>query len=267
MGLLVDGKWNTDLYDTKSNGGRFVRQVAKFRDRVTANGSSGFRAEPGRYHLYVSLACPWASRALVFRKLKKLEDVITLSIVDPRMGHEGWVFSDYPGSIPDGVNGFNHLHEVYTAANPEFTGRVTVPAGRTFYDVAHELAEPVRLRRERDARSGIRQQWRVPLRCANAESVRFLSRVEYFRIASQCGTHFLLSCRPTTTKGGRKQGARLQCISPHGWCSCFCYSGKLRFWRWEVSYFGWRGNSAMILRDGRACAAFASGAGRNSRKQ
>ena len=124
-------------------------------------------------------------------------------------------------------------------------------------------------RRESDLRSGIRQQWRVPLRCGNAESVRFLPRVEYFQIASQCGTHFLLSCRPTTTKGGSQTGGGFKCISPHGWCSCFCYSGKLRFWRWEVSYFGWRGNSAMILRDGRACgcAVFASGAGRNSRKQ
>jgi glutathionyl-hydroquinone reductase len=127
MGLLVDGKWRKDWYDTKQTGGRFVREAAKFRGRVTADGSSGHPAEPGRYHLYVSLACPWASRALVFRKLKHLDDAISLSIVDPRMGDEGWVFSDYPGSTADTVNGFTHLYEVYTAAKPDFTGRVTVP--------------------------------------------------------------------------------------------------------------------------------------------
>ena len=127
MGLLVDGKWRTDWYDTKDTGGRFVRPAAKFRGRITADGSSGHAAEAGRYHLYVSLACPWASRTLVFRKLKRLDEVISLSIVDPRMGDEGWVFSDYPGSIPDTLNGFTRLHEVYTAAKPDFTGRVTVP--------------------------------------------------------------------------------------------------------------------------------------------
>ena len=127
MGLLVDGKWRTDWYDTTKTGGRFERGAAKFRDRVTADGSSGFRAEAGRYHLYVSLACPWASRTLIFRKLKRLEDVISLSIVDPHMADEGWVFSDAPGAIPDTVNGFTHVYEVYTAAKPGFTGRVTVP--------------------------------------------------------------------------------------------------------------------------------------------
>ena len=127
MGLLVDGKWRTDWYDTKDTGGRFVRPAAKFRGRITADGSSGHAAEAGRYHLYVSLAGPWASRTLVFRKLKRLDEVISLSIVDPRMGDEGWVFSDYPGSIPDTLNGFTRLHEVYTAAKPDFTGRVTVP--------------------------------------------------------------------------------------------------------------------------------------------
>jgi glutathionyl-hydroquinone reductase len=127
MGLLVDGVWCTEWYDTKKTGGRFMREAAKFRDRVTADGSSGYRAQPGRYHLYVSLACPWASRTVIFRKLKRLEDVISLSIVDPHMGDEGWVFTDTPGAIPDTVNGFTRLHQVYTAAKPDFTGRVTVP--------------------------------------------------------------------------------------------------------------------------------------------
>ena len=127
MGLLVDGVWQDQWYDTKSTGGRFVRTDAAFRNRVTSDGSSGFPAEPGRYHLYVSLACPWAHRTLIFRKLKKLEHAISLSIVDPFMGSAGWAFSDGPGCIPDTVNGTRFLHEIYTLAKPDYTGRVTVP--------------------------------------------------------------------------------------------------------------------------------------------
>ncbi len=127
MGLLVDGVWRTDWYDTKRTGGRFLREPTKFRDRVTADGSSGFAAEPGRYHLYVSLACPWACRTLVYRKLKRLEGVVSVSVVDPEMGDDGWVFSEAPGCTPATANGFTRLHEVYTAAKPDYTGRVTVP--------------------------------------------------------------------------------------------------------------------------------------------
>lgn len=127
MGLLVDGKWRTDWYDTKSTGGEFRRPQTLFRDQVTRDGSSGFPAEAGRYHLYVSLACPWACRTLVFRKLKHLESAISLSIVEPEMGEDGWRFGDGPGSIPDTVNGFTHLHQVYTAAKADYSGRVTVP--------------------------------------------------------------------------------------------------------------------------------------------
>jgi putative glutathione S-transferase len=133
MGLLVNGVWQDQWYDTKSTGGRFVRHDSVFRNWVTADGTKGqsgeggFKAEPGRYHLYVSLACPWAHRTLIFRKLKKLEDAISLSIVDPIMGEEGWTFSDFPGAIRDGVNGKNRLYEVYLLAKPDFSGRVTVP--------------------------------------------------------------------------------------------------------------------------------------------
>jgi len=127
MGLLVEGKWQDKWYDTKSTGGRFVRRESQFRDWITADGSSGFKAEPDRYHLYISLACPWAHRTLIFRKLKKLEDVISLSIVDPLMQENGWEFTDYPGSIRDTVNGSHYLHEIYTAAKADYTGRVTVP--------------------------------------------------------------------------------------------------------------------------------------------
>jgi putative glutathione S-transferase len=127
MGLLVEGKWQDKWYDTKSTGGRFVRRESQFREWVTADGSSGFKAEPGRYHLYVSLACPWAHRTLIFRELKKLEGVISLSIVDPLMEENGWEFSDYESSIEDSVNGSDYLHQIYTTAKPDYTGRVTVP--------------------------------------------------------------------------------------------------------------------------------------------
>ncbi len=127
MGLLVEGKWQDKWYDTKSTGGRFVRRESQFREWVTADGSSGFKAEPGRYHLYVSLACPWAHRTLLFRKLKKLEGMISLSIVDPLMEENGWEFSDYESSIEDSVNGSDYLHQIYTTAKPDYTGRVTVP--------------------------------------------------------------------------------------------------------------------------------------------
>lgn len=127
MGLLIDGEWHDKWYDTESTGGKFEREKTKFRNRVTADGSSGFKAEKNRYHLYVSLACPWAHRTLIFRKLKNLEDVISLSVVHPHMGENGWEFGEYPGSTGDTLNGFSYLHQVYTLAEPDFTGRVTVP--------------------------------------------------------------------------------------------------------------------------------------------
>jgi putative glutathione S-transferase len=133
MGLLVDGIWQDQWYDTSKTGGRFVRENAQYRNWVTADGSpgptgaGGFAAEPGRYHLYVSYACPWAHRTLVFRALKGLTDLITVSVVDPRMGGQGWEFGDFPGSTPDHVLGKARLYEVYLAAKADYTGRVTVP--------------------------------------------------------------------------------------------------------------------------------------------
>jgi putative glutathione S-transferase len=108
-------------------GGRFVRQASRFRDWVTADGSSGFRAEPGRYHLYVSRACPWAHRTIIGRRLKGLEDVITLSVVDPVRDERGWAFTEGPGHGPDTLNGFAFLSEAYLLSDPGFEGRVTVP--------------------------------------------------------------------------------------------------------------------------------------------
>ena len=133
MGMLVDGKWTQKGYDTASNEGRFKRSESQFRNWVTADGSAGpdgkggFKAESGRYHLYVSLACPWAHRALIFRRLKGLESHIGLSVVNWLMGKEGWTFAPGPGVVPDAVNHAQRLYEVYLAADPNYSGRVTVP--------------------------------------------------------------------------------------------------------------------------------------------
>ncbi|MBE1208217.1 glutathione S-transferase family protein [Aminobacter carboxidus] len=133
MGLLVEGKWQDRWYDTKSTGGKFVRSHAQWRDFVTADGkpaagrTRGFKAEPGRYHLYVSLACPWAHRTLIFRALKKLEDIISVSVVHHYMGENGWTFRAEDGATGDTLYGLDYLHQIYTMADPTYSGRVTVP--------------------------------------------------------------------------------------------------------------------------------------------
>lgn len=126
LGMLVDGRWVKER-EQEDPQGRFLRPSTTFRQRVTADGSSGFLAEGDRYHLYISLACPWAHRTLLMRQIKGLEEAISLSVVDPEMLDEGWVFSEGPGCIPDTVNGSQYLREVYLKAEPQFTGRVTVP--------------------------------------------------------------------------------------------------------------------------------------------
>jgi putative glutathione S-transferase len=133
MGLLVEGKWHTDWYDTKSTHGKFVRKDAHFRNWVTADGQpgptgkGGFKAESGRYHLYVSLACPWAHRTMIFRAFKGLEEMISISVVNSYMADEGWTFEPGNGVIADSVNNKTRMHEVYSQAMPDYTGRVTVP--------------------------------------------------------------------------------------------------------------------------------------------
>lgn len=132
MGSMIDGKWSSEDRPSGS-GGQFVRQPSQFRNWITPDGSpgpsgdSGFDAEPGRYHLYVSYACPWAHRALIFRKILKLEDAISVSVVHPVNNVEGWEFSEFPGATPDQINGFEFLHQVYTSVKPGYTGRVLVP--------------------------------------------------------------------------------------------------------------------------------------------
>ena len=134
MGLLVDGVWHDQWYDTKSSGGKFQRSQAKFRNWITADGSAGpsgeggFAAQSGRYHLYVSYACPWAHRALIFRKLKELTDHIGVSAVHPDMLSDGWTFEiDDKGATGDTLYGLPFARDIYTKADPMFSGRVTVP--------------------------------------------------------------------------------------------------------------------------------------------
>ena len=154
MGLLVDGQWVDQWYDTKKTGGRFVRTQAQFRNWITADGSAGptgqagFKAETGRYHLYVSLACPWASRTLMIRTLKGLEDMISISVVHPLMLEQGWTFEEGEGVIGDPIFQARYLHEVYTAVKPDYTGRVTVPVlfdKKTKTIVNNESSEIIRM--------------------------------------------------------------------------------------------------------------------------
>jgi len=154
MGLLVDGKWVDQWYDTKSNNGRFARSESQFRNWVTADGSAGptgeagFKAESGRYHLYVSLACPWAHRTLIFRRLKGLEDMISVSVVNPLMREHGWTFNPDEGVVQDPIHQAEYLHQIYTAADPEYTGRVTVPVLWDKYQnrlVSNESADIIRM--------------------------------------------------------------------------------------------------------------------------
>ena len=133
MGLLVEGEWRDHWYDAKGTGGRFVRKESRYRNWVTPDGSAGptgsagFRAEPGRYHLYVSLACPWAHRTLIFRAVKGLSDLISISVTHWRMLESGWSFEEGPGVVPDSLHGARYLYEVYLKADPAYSGRVTVP--------------------------------------------------------------------------------------------------------------------------------------------
>lgn len=154
MGLLIEGQWRDQWYDTESTGGRFKRQQSSFRNWITVDGAAGpsgdagFKAEPDRYHLYVALACPWAHRALIFRKLKGLEKFLPFSVVNPLMKEHGWTFEPGYKVKPDPVHQARYMHQVYTAADPHYTGRVTVPVlwdKQTGTIVNNESSEIIRM--------------------------------------------------------------------------------------------------------------------------
>ncbi|MBJ6133313.1 glutathione S-transferase family protein [Ochrobactrum sp. Q0168] len=154
--MLVDGKWTEDWQpvQAKDEKGGFVRQISGFRSWVTPDGSAGptgaagFKAEADRYHLYVAYICPWASRTLIARKLKGLDKLISISVVEPALTDQGWRFGDYPGSNRDSLNGATYMHELYTKADPHYTGRATVPVlwdKQTKTIVNNESADIVRM--------------------------------------------------------------------------------------------------------------------------
>jgi putative glutathione S-transferase len=154
MGQLVEGVWRDEQHAERTPAGRFVRPATRFRNWVTEDGSAGatgtggFPAARDRYHLYVALACPWAHRTLIMRSLKALDEVVSISVVEPLYGPHGWRFGDSPGTIPDGVNGASELAEIYLRADPTYTGRVSVPVlwdkeRRTI--VNNESAEIIRM--------------------------------------------------------------------------------------------------------------------------
>lgn len=154
MGMLVDGVWQDVWYDTKETKGHFKRAASQFRNWITPDGSAGpsgkegFKAEAGRYHLYVSLACPWAHRTLIFRKLKRLEDLISVSVVDPLMLEKGWEFKVGDGATGDPLFGAKALSDIYVKADPHYSGRVTVPVlwdKKTNTIVSNESAEIIRM--------------------------------------------------------------------------------------------------------------------------
>ena len=141
MGLLQQGKWVDQWYDTQNSGGEFVRQDSRFRNWITPDGEDGFKAETGRYHLYVSLACPWAHRTLIFRQLKQLQDYIDVTVVNPLMLDNGW-------ELKDPLYGFDYLYQLYLKADPNYEGRVTVPVlwdKKTKTIVNNESAEIIRM--------------------------------------------------------------------------------------------------------------------------
>jgi putative glutathione S-transferase len=154
MGLLVDGHWTNTGYDTARHGGRFQRDTSRFRHWITPDGApgptgdGGFKAEPGRYHLYIARACPWAHRTTIFRTLKGLDDMIGLSVTHWLMGDHGWTFDAAEGVVPDTVNGVQYLYELYQQADPAVSGRATVPVlwdkeRRTI--VSNESADIIRM--------------------------------------------------------------------------------------------------------------------------
>ena len=154
MGVMIEGDWHDSWYQTGASQGRFVRTEAQFRNWITPDGApgptgtGGFKAEPGRYHLYAALACPWTHRTLIFRVLKGLTGIISLSVTHWHMGARGWTFYDGPGVVPDPIQGAHYAYEIYKAARIDYTGRVTVPIlwdRQTVSIVSNEFADIIRM--------------------------------------------------------------------------------------------------------------------------
>jgi len=152
MGVLIDGQWRDEELPVEyPKDGQFRRVDSRFRDRITADGSSGFKAEAGRYHLYVAYNCPWAHRTLIYRAIKKLDHAITVAYAIPGVREQGWMFANdpvFPDCTPDNVNGFQYLHQAYTASDPRYTGKVTVPTlwdKKTNRVVNNESSEIIRM--------------------------------------------------------------------------------------------------------------------------
>jgi putative glutathione S-transferase len=152
MGVLIEGRWREEEFAQETSArGEFARIDSVFRDRITADGSSGYKAEAGRYHLYVAWNCPWAHRVLIFLALKKLEQAFTVAYALPGLREQGWTFESnpqFPDCTPDKVNGFRYLHQAYAVANPRYTGKVTVPTlwdKKTRRIVNNESAEIIRM--------------------------------------------------------------------------------------------------------------------------
>ncbi|MGC1149004.1 glutathione S-transferase family protein [Pantoea agglomerans] len=148
--MLVEGKWSSDWHPVQSTDkqGGFVRQTSGFRHFISSDGSTEFAAETDRYHLYVALICPWASRTLIARKLKGLESLISVTVVEPQLGAQGWRFGRFPGAQQDTLNNAQYLHEIYTRVAPDYTGRATVPVlwdKKTGTIVSNESADIVRM--------------------------------------------------------------------------------------------------------------------------
>ncbi len=191
MGLMIEGHWHMDDPARTDAAGRFVRRDTTFRKTISADGRSGFPAEAGRYHLYVSLACPWAHRTLILRKLKGLEQAISLSVVGYQMGDDGWVFDGAPGTLPDTVNGARLLREVYLKADPRYTGRVSVPVlwdKQTSTIVNNESREIVRMfDTELDAQAAHKRSYLPPDLKAQVDETITLNQEQINNGVYRCG--------------------------------------------------------------------------------
>src|SRR3954471_4494556 len=231
MGVLVDGAWRDgELPQETGASGEFRRADSRFRERITADGSSGFQAEAGRYHLYVAHGCPWAHRTLIYRSVKKLQGAITVAYSVPGLRQQGWTFDDdplFPDCTPDGVNGFHYLHQAYTATDPHYTGKVTVPTlwdKKTRRIVNNESPDIIRmLNSEFDAIAGDDTDF-YPKRCAPRSIASTISSMRTSTTASIAAAS--LSRRPPTKRPMTRCSLPSTSSRPGCHDSATCSAGK-----------------------------------------